>query len=97
MNLAPTTHRPYVHDAHARFECKGQSREFEKILNKQDKRIQFTLEDENGEKCLNFLDIKKKNKNGRYEFNVHRKPVITNVQTKPHSCIPLHTVTRIFK
>ena len=97
LNLAPTTYRRYVDDTHARFESKGQSREFQKILNKQDKHIQFTIEDENGEKCLNFLDIKIKNNNGRYEFNVHRKPAITNVQIKPHSCIPPDTVTSIFK
>ena len=45
------------------------------------------MEDENEEKCLNFLDIKTKNNNGRYEFDVHRKPALTNVQIKPHSCI----------
>ena len=37
-----------------------------------------------------------KNNNGRYEFNVHRKPAITNVQIKPHCCIPPDTVTSIF-
>ena len=73
-----------------------ESREFQKILNKQDKHIQFTI-DEYGEKCLNFLDIKVKNNNGRYELNVHRKPAITNVQIKPHSCIPPDTITSIFK
>ena len=45
------------------------------------------MEDENEEKCLNFLDIKTKNNNGRYEFDVHCKPALTNVQIKPHSCI----------
>ena len=97
LNLAPTTYRRYVDDIHARFESKGQSREFQKILKKQDKHIQFTAEDENGEKCLNFLDIKTKNNNGRHEFNVHRKQAITNVQIKPHSCIPPDTVTSICK
>ena len=39
LNLAPTTYRRYVDDTHARFESKGQSGEFQKILNKQDKHI----------------------------------------------------------
>ena len=44
-------------------------RDFEKILNKQGKHIQFTREDKNGQKCINFLDIKVKNNNGRHEFD----------------------------
>ena len=60
-------------------------------------KIQFTIEDENEEKCLNFPDIRIKNNNGRYEFDVHRKPVLTNVQIKPHPCIPPDTITSIFK
>ena len=67
------------------------------ILNKQNKYIQFTIEDENGEKCLNFLDLKIENNNGRYEFDVHLKPALTNTQIKPHSCIPTHTITSTFK
>ena len=97
LNLAPKTYRQYVDDTHARFTSKEQSREFQNILNKQDKHIQFTIEDENEEKCLNFLDIKIKNNNGRYEFDVHRKPALTNVQIKPHSCKPPDTITSIFK
>ena len=66
-------------------------------MNKQDKHIQFTIKDENEEKCSNFLDIEIRNNNGRYEFNVHRKPDLTNVQIKPHSCISPDTITSIFK
>ena len=58
-----------------------QSREFKNSLNKQDKKIEFIIEDENEEKCLNVLDIKIKISNGRYEFDVHRKPALTNVQS----------------
>ena len=97
LNLAPNAYRRYVDDTHKRFKSKEQSREFQKILDKQDKRIQFTTEDENEEKCLNFLEIKIKNNNGRYEFDVHRKPALTNVQIKPHSCIPPDTITSMFK
>ena len=91
LNLVPKTYRRYVGDTHGRFKSKEQSREFQKILNKQDKHIQFTTEDENEEKCLNFLDIKINNNNGRYEFDVHRKLALTNIQIKPQS------ITGIFK
>ena len=97
LNVAPKTYRQYVDDTHVRFTSKEQPCEFQNILNKQDKHIQFTIEDENEEKCLNFLDIKIKNNNGRYEFDVHRKPALTNVQIKSHSCIPPDTITSIFK
>ena len=97
LNLAPKAYRQYVDDTHARFTSKEQSREFQNILNKQDKHIQFTIEDENEKKCLNFRNIKIKNNNGRYEFDVNRKPVLTNVQIKPHSCISPDTITCIFK
>ena len=45
----------------------------------------------------NFLDIKIKNNNGRYEFDVHCKPALTNLKIKPHSSIPPDTITSIFK
>ena len=97
LNLAPKTYRRYLDDTHARFTSKEQSREFQNILNKQEKHIQSTTEDENEEKCLNFLDIEIKNSNGRYEFDVYRKPALTNVQIKPHCCIPPDTITSILK
>ena len=97
LNLPPKMYRQYVNDAHERFTSKEQSSEFQNNLNEQDKHIQFTIEDENEEKFLNFLDIKIKNNNERYQFDVHRKPVLTNVQIKPYSCIPLDTINRIFK
>ena len=71
--------------------------QFQKILNKKDKHIQFTIEDEFVEKCDMFSGHKNKNNNGRYEFHVHRKPALTNVQIKPHSCILPDTITSIFK
>ena len=97
LNLALKTHRRYVDDTNAHFTSKEQSREFRNILNKQDKHIQVTIEDENEEICLNFLDIKIKNKNGRCEFDVHRKLALTNVQIKQRSCIPPGTIASIFK
>ena len=97
LNVAPKTHTRYVDDTHARFTSKEQSREFLNILNKQDKHIQFTIEDENEEICLNFLDIKLKSNNGRCEFDVHRKPALTNVQIKQRFCITPSTIASIFK
>ena len=96
LNLAPKTCRRYVDDTHTRFKSKEQSREFQTILNKQDKQIQFKIEDESEEKCSNFLDIKIKNNNGRYEFDVHRKPALANVLII-HFSIPSSTITSIFK
>ena len=73
LSLATKTYRRYVDDTHALFTFKEQSREFQNILNKQDKHIQFTMEYENEEKCIAFLNSDIENNNGRYEFNVHRK------------------------
>ena len=45
------------------------------------------MEREDNDKVLNFLDVKiKNNKHGKYEFSVHRKDAITNIQVKKHSC-----------
>ena len=96
LNLSPKTYSRYVDNTYVQFRSKEQLREFQKILNKQDKHIQFTLENENEKKYLNFLDIKMGD-NGRYKFNVHHKPSLTTVQIKPHSCIPPDTITSTFK
>ena len=55
LNLAQKTYRQYANDTYARFASKKQSHEFQNILDKQDKHIQFAIEDKNEEKCLNFL------------------------------------------
>ena len=51
----------------------------------QDPHIQYTMETENFEKSLQFLDLNITNINGRYEYKIHRKNAITNVQVKPNS------------
>ena len=76
LNLAPKTYRQYDDDTHTRFTSKEKSREFQNILNKLDQHIQFTTADESEERCLNFLDVKIKKNNGRYEFDVHHKPAL---------------------
>ena len=83
----PITHRRYVDDSHDRFLEKEKSDEFLKILNSQDERVQFTVEYENKDKELNYLEIKTiNNKQGNYDFKVYRKDAITNIQIKPESC-----------
>ena len=47
--------------------------------------IQYTMETENFEKSLQFLDLNITNINDRYEYKIHRKNAITNVQVKPNS------------
>ena len=82
----PITHKRYVDDTHERFKNKELSEEFLKILNDQEPRIQFEAEYEDKNKTLNYLDIKIINtKNQHYEFKIHRKDAITNIQIKPES------------
>ena len=76
----------YIDDSHARFDSNDQADRFLLILNAQDPSIQYTIERET-EEGLNFLDITAKNNGqGKYEFSIHRKDAITNVQLKPTSC-----------
>ena len=57
------------------------------ILNSIEPEIQFTAEYEDDNKILNFLDTTIiNNGTGKYEFKIHRKNAITNVQLKPNSC-----------
>ena len=95
LNLAPKMYRRYVDDTHARFKVKKQSREFQKILNEQDKHIHSRKW--KWRKMFKLSWHKNKNNNGRNEFDVHCKPALTNVKIKPHSCIPPDTITSIFK
>ena len=46
----------------------------------------YTMENENPSQKLNFLDVTRINTGTKkYEFKIHRKNAITNVQIKPHS------------
>ena len=59
---------------------------------------QCTIEDDNGSKSLNFLEINISNTiNNKYEFKVHRKTAITNIHIKPTSCIDPNTIKSKFK
>ena len=71
---------------------------FQEVLNKQDPAIQYTIEYENENKSLNFLDINITNtSNNKHEFKVHRKNAITNIHIKPTSCIDPNTTKSVFK
>ncbi|XP_065675513.1 uncharacterized protein LOC136091734 [Hydra vulgaris] len=90
MTTIPSTdikyfHR-YVDDSHARFFNLKQAEQFQTILNRQHPFLKYTIEVENKNKIINFLDITViNNTHGKYEFKVYRKDAITNIQIKPHS------------
>ena len=97
-NLAPLTYKRYVDDSHARFEIVHESHSFLNILNKQNRAIQYTMEKEDQSQKLNFLDVTIINTGaGKYEFKIHRKNAITNVQIKPHSFVNPSLIRGIFK
>ena len=76
----------YVDDSHARFNNFEEADRFKDILNQQHENIKYTIEREDKEKVLNFLDVRIKNDlSGKYEFGIHRKEAITNVQIKKNS------------
>ena len=80
------THRRYVDDSHTRFQEIEDASKFKDILNKQDPRIQHTMEVEKEGKILQFLEILTRNNGvGKYDFQVYRKKAITNVELKPNS------------
>ena len=84
--VAPKSFCRYVDDSHARFKSNEEVEKFFEILNNQHQKIRYTMECEDSEKTLNFLDVSVMNRNEKYEFNVYRKKAITNVQVKPTSC-----------
>ena len=75
-------------DSHARFGSKKNATEFLNVLNSQDPQIQYSIEYENDNKELDFLDVTiRNNLNHSYDFALYRKPAITNVQMKLYSNI----------
>ena len=98
LNLAPKTFKRFVDDSHARFSNREQSLQFLDILSSQDPSIQYTIEFENENKQLSFLDVTITNTgNNSYDFKIFRKTSITNAQIKPTSNIPPHIAMGIFK
>ena len=98
LNLAAKTVKRFVDDSHARFNNREQSLQFLDILNSQDPSIQYTIEFENENKQLKFLDVTITNTgNNSYDFKIFRKTSITNVQIKPNSNIAPHIAMGVFK
>ncbi|XP_065678811.1 uncharacterized protein LOC136093634 [Hydra vulgaris] len=88
----------YVDDSHARVPNIAQANQFKTILNQQHPKIQYTIEFENDKKTINFLDLCIiNNKNGKYEFRIHRKNAITNIQVKATSNHDPQILNGIFK
>jgi len=86
-SACPITNRRYVDDSHDRFSTKRKCDKFLDIINSIEPNIKFTVEYENDKKELNFLDTTIINTGERkYEFKIHRKAAITNVQIKLNSC-----------
>ena len=95
---APLSYVRYVDDSHSRFNMINSAETFLNILNKQHPKIKYTMEKENGKKELDFLDIKViNNGKGKYEFDIHRKSAITNIQVKPKSSHDPSILSGIFK
>ena len=67
-------------------------------MNKKDSSTQYTIEFENDQKQLNFLDVTITN-NGTnfYEFKIIRKPAITKVKIKSNSNIAPNISISVFK
>ena len=92
------THKRYVDDSHTRFKELVDATRFLTELNKQDERIQYTMEVETEDKSLAFLNVKAtNNRQGSYDFQVYRKKAITNVQVKPGSSHDPKILSGIFK
>ena len=90
MQIQRKTFKRYVDDSHARFTSKHHVNTFQELLKKQDLAIQYTIEYENENKSLIFVDINITNTiNNKYKLEVHPKKTITNIHIKPTSCIDL--------
>ena len=87
-----------LRDSHTRFNKLESAEKFKGILNQQDQRIQYTLEVENEEKSLNYLEVSTINTgNGKYEFDIYRRTAIKKVQVKPNSNHDSRILKGIFK
>ena len=97
--LTVKSFKRYVDDSHSRFNTINDANRFLEILNQQHPNIKYTMETENEEKILNFLDLQIINDqtDNKYKFKIHRKNAITNVQIKPHSSHDPKIINGVFK
>ena len=92
------TYRRYVDDSHSRFDELNDASRFKDTLNRQDERVQYTMEVEKEGKTLDYLEVNTTNNGqGKYDFKVFRKKAITNVQLKPNSCHDPKILNGVFK
>ena len=71
LNLAQETFKSFVDDSHTRFSNRQQSLQFLYILNFQDPSIQYSIQFENENKQLSFLDVSITNTgNNSYDFKM---------------------------
>ena len=96
---APKTFRRFVDDSRTRFQERSYANTFLQILNKQDPAIKYTVEFEDQKHSQNILDINITNNttSKKYEFKAHQKDAITNIHTKPNSCIDSSITKSVFK
>ena len=95
-SVAPKSFLRFVDDSHARFDDLEKASLFHNILNQQNEHINYTIEIEDLEKSLKYMHLNIQNKNGKYDFQVHRKNAITNVQLAPHSGHDPKILRRVF-
>jgi hypothetical protein len=62
LDCYPKSIRRHVDDSHARFSSSEESEHFKDVLNQQDECIQYTMESQNSEAELSFLDVTVMNK-----------------------------------
>ena len=94
IHIQPKTFKRYVDDSHARFSSKHQANTFQE---KQNPAIQYTIEYENGNKSLNFLDINITNitfKKSLPTYISNQHHVLTLTPSKVHSKISFTEHTR---
>ena len=98
LNSAPKTFKRFADDSHARFNTREQSSHFLNMLISQDPSIRYTIEFENENKQLSFLDATITNTgNNSHDFKIFRKTSIANVQIKPNSNIAPNIAMEVFK
>ena len=96
--LVPLSFYRYVDDSHSRFELNEETDKFLEVLNKQNTKIQYTMEKESPDKKLNFLELTTTNNGkGKYDISIYRKNAITNVQIKQESCHDPKILRGVFK
>ena len=69
--VAPKSFLWYVDDSHALFNNLQSAIEFKTILNNQDPNIQYTMDAEDADKSLQFLDLKIQNAEREYVTSIY--------------------------